>query len=285
MKKQILCYTDFSENALNAIHYAIKLYKQHACAFYILNAFKADKNASDIEALVPELGNEVYESEKKISEAGLKKVIDTLKSNSKNTKHTYKTISSFNALLYALKETIKNRSIDLLVIGTKGALEEEEYENLPTLDIMEYITACSILAVPGDYKFSRLKEIVLPVDYDEAFNETDFSEMLNVAKLHQSNINVLHIKKEHHLDVDQLNNKKLLESILKAFKHSFHTLKRMGTHKGIKSFVENKHCDLIVFLEEKSSYIGNELPRPLLKELDTHLSISVMLLTTKTNNL
>ena len=113
----------FSDNALNAIHYAIRLYEQHVCIIYILNAFEADKNASDIDALVPEPGNKLYESEKKTSEAGLKKVIDSLKLNSKNTKHTYKTISSFNALLYAPKETIKNKAIDLLVIGTKTELE------------------------------------------------------------------------------------------------------------------------------------------------------------------
>lgn len=278
MKKKILCYTDFSDNALNSINYASKLYEQHPCTFYILNAFQADKNPLDIEALVPEPGNKVYETAKKTSEAGLKKILDSLKSHSKNNKHTYKTISSFNALLYALKETIKNNAIDLLVIGTTGKLkeEEEEEEKLPTLDIMEYITECSILAVPGDHKFSGLKEIVLPVDYDEAFNTSDFSEIRDIAKLHQPDINILHIKKEHHLDEDQLENKKLLESILKGLKYNFHTLKRMNINKGINLFIEKEHCNLIVFLEEKSGYISNELPRPLLKELDDHLSIPVL---------
>ena len=48
MKKRILCYTDFSENAQNAIDYAIKLYEKQACDFYFLNAFQADEDASDI---------------------------------------------------------------------------------------------------------------------------------------------------------------------------------------------------------------------------------------------
>jgi len=276
MKKRILCYTDFSENALNAINYAIKLYEQEACEFYILNAFQADTDASDIEALIPEPGNETYDSEKKTSEADLLQIVNTLKSNSKSTKHTYKTISSYNALLYALKDTIKNYTINLLVISTKGMIDAEENKNLPTLNIMEYITECSILAVPGDYKFDVLKKIVLPINYEEALNESNFSEIIDIAKLHDPDINILHIKKEHNLDEDQLQNKKLLEHILKGLKYSFHTLERMDVNKGIHLFIENERCNLIAFIKEKSGYIGNEIPKPLIKELDTHLSLPVL---------
>ncbi len=273
MKKRVLCYTDFSENALNAIEYAIKLYEQQASVFYLLNAFQAGNNASDIEALVPDSGNAIYEAEKKASEAGLKNIIDTLKSN---PKHTYKTISNFNALLFALKETIVKNKIDLLVIGSKNALNEVEVKNIPTLDIMEYITECSILVVPSDHKFCGLKEIVLPINYEETLNEADFSEVCDIAKLYHADINILQLKKEHHLDDNQLENKKILESILKGLKYSFHTLERMNVNKGIHLFVENEVCNLIVFIEEKSSYIGNELPRPLLKELEEYLPIPVL---------
>ncbi|MDC0006745.1 universal stress protein [Winogradskyella sp.] len=280
MKKHILCYTDFSDNALNAINYSAKLFEHHRCEFYILHAFQADKNALDIEALVPEPGDKVYETEKKIATIGLKKIIDSLKSNFKNTKHTYTAVASFNALLYALKETIKNNTIEVLVIGTKAKLELEANDDLPILDIMEYITDCSILAVPGDYSFCELKEILLPVDYEETLETSNFTEIIGLAKQHQSDINILHIKKEHHLDEKQLENKKQLEYILKGLKYSFHTLKRMPINKGINLFIKNEHCNLIAFIEEKSSYIGNSLPRPLLKQLN-QLCIPLLSISTK----
>lgn len=282
MKKRILCYTDFSENAQNAIDYAIKLYEKQACEFYFLNAFQADEDASDIEALIPKLGNETYELEKKASEAGLKKIIATLKSNSKNTIHSYTRISSFNSLLFALKETVKNNAINLLVIGAKGTFGTKENKNIPTLDIMEYISECSIMAVPGDYKFCVLTELVLPVNYEEALDETNFSEILDLANLYHTEIQILHIKKEHELDNDQLEHKRFLEQLLKGLKYNFHTLERMNVNKGINHFIENKQCNLIAFIEEKSNYIGNELPRPLLKQLDTYLSIPVLLLNVNT---
>jgi hypothetical protein len=134
------------------------------------------------------------------------------------------------------------------------------------------------LIVPGDHKFNGLDKIVLPIDYDEALNETNFSEILTIAKLHQSEVNILHIKKEHQLDEDQLENKNKLASILVGLKYNFHTLKRMNVNKGINLFIEDDTYSLIVFIKGKVGFISNELPRPLLKELDSHLSLPVLVI-------
>ena len=278
MEKRILCYTDFSENAQNAIDYAVQLYNQQTCTFYFLNAFQADADASDIEALIPDVENDIFKSEKKTSETGLNKIINTITLKYKNNKHNYKVLSSYNTLLYALKDSIKTNAIDLLVIGAKDVFDNQEDRQIPTLDIMEYITECSILAVPGDFKFCSLTEIVLPVNYEEALLETSFSELLNLANLYNTEIQILHIKKEHNLDDNQLENKTKLEHIFKGLTCNFHTLERMNVNKGINSFVENDRCNLIAFIGEQSNYIGNDLPRPLLKELDTHLSVPVWLI-------
>ena len=52
MKKKILIPTDFSKNAWGAISYAIDLFKNEACEFYILNAYDID--ALTIEELTSE---------------------------------------------------------------------------------------------------------------------------------------------------------------------------------------------------------------------------------------
>jgi hypothetical protein len=39
MKKKILLPTDFSKNAYNAINYAIELYKEESCEFFILHSY------------------------------------------------------------------------------------------------------------------------------------------------------------------------------------------------------------------------------------------------------
>ena len=47
MDKRILLPTDYSKNALNAIRYALDLYKDVRCDFYFLNAFHASGYSLD----------------------------------------------------------------------------------------------------------------------------------------------------------------------------------------------------------------------------------------------
>ncbi len=70
MNKRILIPTDDSKKALNAIKYALGLYKDERCDFYFLNAFHA--SGYSLESLmVAEPGERLYEAAKSESEKGL----------------------------------------------------------------------------------------------------------------------------------------------------------------------------------------------------------------------
>ncbi|SEK22184.1 Nucleotide-binding universal stress protein, UspA family [Maribacter orientalis] len=279
MEKRIVLPTDFSNNALNAIEYAIDLHKNQKCVFYILNAFWGDKEPTDIAPLIPERGDVEYTSAKKFSEDGLTTLLPIVQLRSKNSKHRYHTLSSYSSLLFALKDSIAKNNIELVVMGTKGTSDEEEtLFGSNTLSIMEYITECPILAVPGHYTFSGLKKIVFPTDYEMVFNENKLKYILEIAKSNKSEIQILHIKKERKLDESQEKNKGILESIFKGVAYSFHVLTGIAVNKGIHSFIESETCDLVVFLDEKSNYLGNELPKFLVKEIKSHLMIPVLVI-------
>jgi len=47
MKKKILLPTDFSENSINAIKYALDMYKHDVCQFYVLNAINMPNHSID----------------------------------------------------------------------------------------------------------------------------------------------------------------------------------------------------------------------------------------------
>jgi nucleotide-binding universal stress UspA family protein len=277
MKNRILLLTDFSDNSLNAITYALDFYQKENCIFYFLNAFWADKKPSDIAMLVPEPDDEEYQIAKKVSKDGLATLIRTIKLRPDNSKHSYETISSYNSLLFALKDIIAKNQINLLFMGTKGDTDEDEIlYGSNTLNVMEFITECPILAVPGDYRFTGLNKILFPTDYETVFDEVKLKCLLEIAKYHNSEIKILHIKKERQLDNVQEKNKVLFESVFYGLKFSFPTLENMEIHKGIQSFIETENCDLIVFVDEKSDYFGNELPKPLIKEIESHLTIPVL---------
>lgn len=279
MDKRILLPTDFSKNALNAIIYALDFYQNERCIFYILNAFWADKEPTDVAMLVAEPGDKTYELAKKASEDGLATLMQTIARHAPNPKHSFREISSYSSLLFALRDTIAKTQIELIILGTKGISDEDDaLFGSNTFNVMEFITECPILAVPGNYKFTGLKKIIFPTAFETAFDKEKLNYLVQIAKSHQSEIHIVHVRKGHKLDQEQEMNRVLLETVFDGIAYNYHILTDISVYKGIHSFIEGKFCDLIVFVTEKSNYFGNELPKPLIKELESHLIIPVLTL-------
>lgn len=278
MNKRILIPTDFSKNALNAVRYAVDLYSEVPCDFYFLNAFRI--SGYSIDSLTPpESGDIAYETAKEESEAGLNKLLELLELHNDNPGHQYHTIATYNSLLYALRTTIAQYDIDLLVMGTKGITGAESLIfGTNTINVMEGVTECPVLAVPQDYQYLPPREIVFPTDYKAIYKRRELNYMLEIAQLHQAFIRVLHIKKESRLNREQESNRELLTAILEGSDHSFHVLEDIKVHKGIGAFVESRESDMVAFINRKHTFLGKILSRPLVQELGYHYSIPLLAL-------
>ncbi|WP_273568514.1 universal stress protein [Maribacter halichondriae] len=278
MDKRVLLPTDFSKNALNAIRYALDLYKDQTCDFYFLNAFTVNGYSID-NMMVPEPGERAYEAAKKASEDTFVKLMDVLALHHDNTKHTYHTISTYNSLLFAIKDIIAKKDIDIVVMGTKGATGAESVIfGTNTVDVMEKVTECPVLAIPENARFEKPKEIVFPTDYKTAFKRKELNYLLEIAKYHKAFIRVLHIVKESELRGNQLSNKELLESILEGTDHSYHTLTDLKVKSGISAFIDSRESDMIAFVNRKHSFFGSLLSKPLVKEMGYYSKIPVLTL-------
>ncbi len=278
MDKRVLLPTDFSKNALNAIRYALDLYKDQNCDFYFLNAYQVNGYSID-SMMVPEPGERAYEASKRASEDGFAKLMAVLALHNDNPKHCYHTISTYNSLLYAIKDTIGKKDIDIVVMGTKGATGAENIIfGTNTVDVMEKVTECPVLAVPENVRFSTPKEIVFPTDYKTNFKRKEMDYLLEIARYHNATIRILHIAKESKLNRTQLNNKELLETILEGTDHHFHTLTDLKVQSGISAFINSRESDMIAFINKRHSFFGSILSKPLVKEMGYHSKIPVLTL-------
>jgi len=127
---------------LNALNYAISLYEEDKCTFYILNAFQQD------EISTPDLGETIYEQIKNTSETRLKKLMDGIVLKNDNSNHHFELISSYNTLWEAIKQTLENNDISIIIIGTLG---ETNSKNIlfgsNTVSIIDKIKNCQLLLV------------------------------------------------------------------------------------------------------------------------------------------
>lgn len=279
MDKRVLLPTDFSENALNAARFALNLYEDQTCDFYFLNVYQVDGYKLENAMMVPEPGERAFESAKAKSEMEFEKLLTVLRMHPQNSKHTYHTIPTFNSLLEAVKDSIAKKDIDIIIMGTKGdSGSRTTIFGTNTINLMEKITECPVMAVPKDFEFAPPKEIVFPTDYKTSFKRRELNYLIEIAKMHGTAIRILHIKDGAILTKIQLSNKELLESIFKDTDHSFHTLEDVKVHAGINAFIESRGSDMIAFLNKKHSFFSSILSNPLVKDLGYHSRIPVLAL-------
>ena len=278
MNRKILLPTDFSKNALNAIRYAVDLYQEVPCDFYFLNAFRISGYSIDSQS-PPDPKDIAYVAAREESESGLTNLLETLELHFDNPKHHFHTIATHNSLMFAIKSTIGQYDIDLVVMGTKGITGAESIIfGTNTVNVMEGVTQCPVLAVPQEYRFSPPREIVFPTDYKVSYKKRELKYLLEIVSLHKGFIRVLHIGKESKLDREQESNRELLLAILEGSDHSFHALENMQVHKGIGAFVESRESDMVAFINRKHTFLGKILSRPLVQELGYHYSIPILAL-------
>jgi nucleotide-binding universal stress UspA family protein len=278
MDKRILIPTDFSKNALNATRYALNLYSKLNCEFYFLNVFRLDHYTTNT-LIMPEPGSAEYEAAKGASEEAFYKLLDMLELHHDNPKHRYHTISSFNFLSEAIRQTIASKDIDLVVMGTQGATGAKGVIfGSNTVNAMEKIRECPVMAVPEVLRFTTPKEIVFPNDYKSPVSRKELNYLIEIANMHQTSIRVLHFKKKTALDQNQESNKQLLDDILKNVEHSFHTLSDKDIAQGITSFVESRGSDMIAFINKKHFLFSSIFSRPLVKEIGYDATVPILAL-------
>lgn len=269
MDKRVLLPTDYSKNAWNAIRYAFELYKDVQCDFYLMNAFHVSGYNLD-SMRIPEVGEPLYEAAKKEAEEGMERLMEMLKIHPENNKHKIHTIITFNSLSEAIRHVIEKKDIDIIIMGTKGVTDAKaRIFGTNTVSVMERIRECPVIAVPNDFSVEPPKEIVFPTDYKSHFKKMKIEHLIEIAKLHEAKINVLHIdkNKDGKLSREEENNKQLLQEILDGTDYEMHFLSSVKVSKGINLFVESTHCNMIVFMNRKHLFFGSILSNPLVKEI------------------
>lgn len=278
MKTKILLPTDFSKNAWNAIRYAIDLFKDKECEFYILNAYSAKGYVLE-SMMVPEPGETEFERAKVTSEKGLSKILEMLSFRDPNQKHTFYTLSQFNSLLEALKMVVEKKDINMVIMGTKGSTNSKSAVfGSNAITIMEKLRNCPVMAVPEDARLGTIKEIVFPTSFKTHFKHRELQYLTNIAKMSNAAIRIVHIDTDDSLDKNQESNKQLLEECFEEVAYTFHTLHSSTPSEAVRLFVESRESDMIAFINKKHAFFGSIFSRPMVKEIGLYSKVPIMAL-------
>ncbi|MBO3116976.1 universal stress protein [Winogradskyella sp. DF17] len=274
MKKRILLPTDFSKNAMNAISYALDLYTQDSCDFYVLNTYTIEPYTMEMNAL------STMEESKKNSTIKLSRLLKHLQKKTCNANHNFHMISECSALLDAMQELINSYDIDMVIMGTKGDTDSRtEVYGSQTVLAIEKLTACPILAVPAGASFNGINAIVFPTGYHTPYKRREFQYLIDIAEKTNATINIFHVVDgSKGLSKSQLQKQELLRGYFEHIKYKFHKVEASNVQKALDSFIEEFDCDMVVFINKKHNFLRWVLSKPMVKQLTYYSTVPILAL-------
>ncbi|PCE66752.1 universal stress protein [Sediminicola luteus] len=274
--KNILLPTDFSENAWNAVKYAVMLYKDQPCTFHLLNTYTPAIAHSRFMATPSGQVDDVVRSS---SEQGLQRLVNRVQEQFGCANHHFNTISSFNLLIEEIKEVVELYNIDLVVTGTKGASGlEEVFMGSNTVRMIKSVKGCPVLAIPAGFEFDCPKEIGFATDFNRFYAESELRPVIELARTFKATLRIVYVQyKIEPLTEVQRFNLNMLRKYLGDIEHYVHTVSELNSvSRTLEVFSQELDLHLLAMLNYQHSYVEKMTREPVVKRIAFHTQVPLL---------
>lgn len=270
--KTILVPVDFSENAANALHFAIRLSQKlqaNLVLFHSFHTFHVNPYGS-ARALDDEMRGGKQYADEQLRQFYLKA--------GGNPLHTPALISSPNELRDEIMQLVTDKHIDLIVMGTQGAGSKLEGMLFGTNTAWVIEKApCPVIAIPERLHLDTLSEIVYATDYLPG-DVVNLGLLAPVAALFNAHITVIHVAKDESWAAVQA---------LAAFEQqvmantdfrdiSFRLWKGNGVERSLDQYLETNHVDLLVMTAHQRTTTEKLFGKSMTKAMTLHAATPLM---------
>ena len=275
--KHILLPTDFSDNAYNAISYAVQLYKDVDCKFYLLHTFTPTAISSG-HMMDTHSALKIHDIEKENAETNLKTLENGIVNKFKNKKHEFIRKSAFNLLFPEMKICINKYNIDLVIMGTKGATGAKEiFIGTNTMYAIKRLK-CPVLAVPSGFKFEKPKEVLFPTDYKIEKSNRYLEFIRTLCSIHDSRLHFLNAYYKSPLEEEQKRLKVFLDAFFIDNAHEFHMGEDQDLLEVIKAFEIKNKINFLIMVHNKHSFFENLLFTPVINKMVYHTQVPFLVI-------
>ncbi len=252
--KSILLPTDFSKNSVNAINYAIALFKDVTCDFYLLNVQKASSFISD-DMMVMASSATIYQTIIDVSKKSIANLIKKIETKHKNDKHTFHSIVDYDNFIDSINQVTLKKEIDLIVMGTKGATGlEKVIFGSNTVHVMQRCVA-PVLAIPDGCLFTNLNRVAFSANYLTLYNIEELRPLKELLSLHDSKLNVLHFDDAEGTGNHRKENKKFLKMHFSDVTYENIDSFSKDPYKTLEEYIHANDIKLIAMMRKKHSFL------------------------------
>ncbi|MGK0329820.1 MAG: nucleotide-binding universal stress UspA family protein [Paraglaciecola sp.] len=275
--KRILLPTDFSENAYNAISYAVQLYKDIKCKFYILHTYTPVSISAG--SMVDNYSSfDLQDITKETAERKVKEIEDGLKTEFNNANHTFITMVSFNTLTSEMVEVVKKKEINFVIMGTKGATGAKEiFIGSNTMQTIKNLK-CPVIAIPSGFKYEKPSEILFPTDYEIHKANKYLSLIKELCKKNNSRLHVLNVSQDIPLKVKQEQTETFLDDFFKETAHLFHNTENQDLVEAIVTFKKTHKINFLIMVHNEHNFFENLFFKPVVNQMVYHTNIPFLVI-------
>ncbi len=271
--KKVLLMTDFSDNARNAIKFAIHSFG-NTVEYLLIHTYIVRKPTGSF-ANFGELMRKDAESSMKDELNQLKKEMPA----ASDVKIT--ALCRESNTIDLINDIHEKQNVELIVMGTKGASGLGKILMGSVTASVIKKTKYPVLSIPENAVYKPMNKIVVATDLESESSAEVLQPLSNIATKYQSEILLVHNLKpeESAVQPDQLKLDQLKSTFaFEGTKQSIHILESTSTVEGIEQFCTENNVDLLTVIAHHNGFFEKLFHKSVSRELAFSLKIPLLTL-------
>lgn len=266
--KNILLTTDFSDNARNALNYAINLFGTDT-NYTLLNTFTEPSSTTSVMV-------SIIDFLQKESREGLVKQKGALEEAFPGVK--INTQSQYGDLAKVINKISELDNYDYAVIGTKGASAFENFFiGSNTLNVVK-TAKIPLIVIPENSTYSGLNKIAFAADYQHTDRLEIMQPLASLAKESNAELMIVNVRSEDDANYDQAIEAFGLHSVLEGVSHSFYSKKHENVVTGIEEFIKEEKVDVLTMVAHKHHFFDRLFHKSVTKQVSMLSDVPLLIL-------
>jgi nucleotide-binding universal stress UspA family protein len=241
---RILVPLDFSETSLNALSYAVNLFKDAYVEITLLHIYGTQSSAFMMKSIDSVL---IKEAEKRMEEV------------SKKLRETAPHVTVKKQLLknYPVSTIVTlgdSGHFDFIVMGTKGASGLKEVFVGSVAGGVISKTNAPIIVVPANFSHQGIQKVILAVGDEPISNADVVNPLRKLMEIHEGSLEVLHIADDESTNLEDSVN--AMQDLNPSVTYSFGT---GNTNEDLNAYLEENTVDLLCLIRSKKGFFDRLL--------------------------
>ncbi len=154
-----------------------------------------------------------------------------------------------------IKNLNKEREIDLIVMGMKGAGGLDKIIGSTTTNVARKVKT-PVLVIPHDTAYTPIKNITYASDFSYKTSVQLFNLLIELARTLMAKIHILYVRQTHGGNTEEeLTGKRSNEIIFEGVEHEYAVIEEPSVNQGINRYLQQHKSEMLAMVAHKHTFL------------------------------